>query len=362
MKPLSLRTRLVGLTLLAVAVVWLITAFVIWRETRHELEELLAHPPSTSSAHFAEEREEVANEIAEHLVKPMLIALPALAILLVIAIGFALAPLRQLARDVSSRAPDHLDPLPAANLPTEVAPLVTRLNSLFADIVRALENERRFTADAAHELRTPLAALKAQAQVALASVDTIERQHALSQILVGCDRATHLVAQLLTLARLDADTAQPMQTLALRPIAEQVLAMSAGDAIESGCELTLRDGDATILGDAVLLQVLLRNLIDNALRHGKATQIEVSITARQGHALLSISDNGRGIAEDERERVKQRFYRSASADFSGSGLGLSIVKRITELHGGTLSIGAGENRGVSITIQLPLTEASQFET
>ncbi|MCF8200123.1 MAG: GHKL domain-containing protein, partial [Sulfuritalea sp.] len=338
MKPLSLRTRLVGLTLLAVAVVWLITAFVTWRETRHELEELLAHPPSTSAAHFAEEREEVANEIAEHLLKPMLFALPALAVLLVIAIGFALAPVRQLARDVAARAPDHLEPLPVAELPAEVAPLVTRLNSLFADIARALENERRFTADASHELRTPLAALKAQAQVALASVDAKEKQHALNQILVGCDRATHLVTQLLTLARLDANKAHPMQTLALRPIAEQVLAMSAGDAIETHCELALRDGDATVLGDAVLLQVLLRNLIDNALRHGKATQVEVSITARQNRTLLSVSDNGCGIADDERERVKQRFYRSATADFSGSGLGLSIVKRIAELHGGALDI------------------------
>jgi signal transduction histidine kinase len=157
-RPLSLRSRLVGLTLLAVALVWLLTAFVTWRETRHELEELLAHPPSTSAAHLTKERNEIAGKIAEQLLKPMLYGLPALALLLVIVIGFALAPLRQLARDVAERGPDRLDPLPLESLPTEVAPLVTRLNSLFADIVRSLENERRFTADAAHELRTPLAA------------------------------------------------------------------------------------------------------------------------------------------------------------------------------------------------------------
>lgn len=358
-RPFSLRTRLVGLTLLAVAAVWLITAFVTWREARSELAELLAHPPGTSAAHFAEEREEVAGEIAEHLLKPMLIALPALAVLLVIAIGFALSPLRQLARDVATRAPERLDPFPEATLPAEVAPLVSRLNRLFADIMRSMENERRFTADAAHELRTPLAALKAQAQVALASTDSEERQHALSQILVGCDRATHLVAQLLTLARLDADTAQPMQTLALRPLAEQVLAISAGDAIEARCELSLRDGDATIRGDAVLLQVLLRNLIDNALRHGKATLIEVSIAQHRGRAVLSVGDNGRGIADDERERVKQRFYRSASADFPGSGLGLSIVKRIAELHGGTLEIQpATSGSGALLQVNLPLFDRS----
>jgi two-component system sensor histidine kinase QseC len=354
-RPLSLRTRLVGLTLLAVASIWLLTAFVTWREARHELEELLAHPPSTTVAHFAREREQAAGEIAGQLLKPMLFALPALAVLLVIAIGFALAPLRQLARDVAARAPDRLDPLPVETLPAEVAPLVTRLNSLFADIVRALENERRFTADAAHELRTPLAALKTQAQVALASVDTAERQHALTQIIAGCDRATHLVTQLLTLARLDADTQHPMQEVALRPLAEEVLAMSAGEAIERHCDLVLGDGDAHVRGDALLLQVLLRNLVDNALRHSGGTQIEVSIGQHHQRAVLTVSDNGRGIAADERGHVPQRFFRSASAGSAGSGLGLSIVSRIAELHGGSMNIGApASGKGISLLVHLPL--------
>ncbi|KAF0163991.1 MAG: two-component system OmpR family sensor histidine kinase QseC [Rhodocyclaceae bacterium] len=361
-RPLSLRTRLVGLTLLAVALVWLLTAFVTWREARHELEELLAHPPSTAAAHMAEERNEVAAEIAGQLLKPMLFALPALALLLVIAIGFALAPLRQLARDVAARAPDRLDPLPIETLPTEVAPLVARLNELFADIMRALENERRFTADAAHELRTPLAALKAQAQVALASVDAAERQHALDQILVGCDRATHLVAQLLTLARLDAQSADQMQDVALRPLAEEVLAMSAGEAIERHCDLVLRDGDAHVRGDATLLQVLLRNLVDNAIRHSGGSQVEVSIAQHGDRVVLSVGDNGCGIAADEREHVLQRFYRgtgvgagdTATRDSSGSGLGLSIVKRIIELHGGKLEIApSAAGKGVALLVDLP---------
>jgi two-component system sensor histidine kinase QseC len=362
-RPLSLRTRLIGLTLLAVASVWLLTAFITWREARHELVELLAHPPSTSAAHFAREREEVAGEIAEQLLKPMLFALPALALLLAIAIGFALAPLRQLAREVAERAPDRLDPLPVETLPAEVEPLVARLNSLFADIMRALENERRFTADAAHELRTPLAALKAQAQVALASVDAAERQHALNQILAGCDRATHLVAQLLTLARLDAAAPHPLQDMALRPIAEEVLAMSAGEAIERHCELALRDGDTQVRGDPLLLQVLLRNLIDNALRHSGAAQVEVSIVRQATRAVLTVSDNGCGIAEDEYERVRHRFYRGAGADSSGSGLGLSIARRIAELHGGSLDISAPDTGGgVSLRVSLPLAPDKIVDT
>ena len=357
-RPLSLLARLVGLTLLAVALVWLLTAFITWREARHELEELLAHPPSTSAAHFAKERNEVAAEVAGQLLKPMLFALPALALLLVIAIGLALTPLRQLAREVAERAPDRLDPLPIEALPAEVSPLVTRLNKLFADIMRALENERRFTADAAHELRTPLAALKTQAQVALASVDHAERQHALTQIIAGCDRATHLVAQLLTLARLDAGSPHPMQDVSLRAIAEEVLAMSAGEAIERNCDLVLRDGDASVPGDPLLLQVLLRNLIDNALHHGGGSRIEVSIAQQGQLALLSVDDNGCGIATDERERVQQRFCRSASADSSnasGSGLGLSIVRRIAELHDGTIAIGPPQSgRGTTLLVRLPL--------
>ena len=148
-RPLSLRTRLVGLTLLAVACVWLVTAFVTWREVRQELEELLAHPPSTTAVHLAHEREKMAREIAEQLLEPMLLALPALALLLVVAIGFALTPLRRLARDVAARTPDRLDPLPIESLPAEVAPLVTRLNSLFADIIRALEKSNWVQKDAA---------------------------------------------------------------------------------------------------------------------------------------------------------------------------------------------------------------------
>jgi two-component system sensor histidine kinase QseC len=357
-RTLSLRTRLVGLTLLAVTCVWLMTAFATWREARHELEELLAHPPSTSADHIAKEREEVAAEIAEQLLKPLLYALPALALLLVIAIGFALAPLRQLARDVAARGPERLDPLPGERLPAEVAPLVTRLNSLFVDITRALDNERRFTADASHELRTPLAALKAQAQVALASVDQVERQHALTQIIAGCDRATHLVVQLLTLARLDAGTPQPMRAVALRPLAEEILAMSAGDAIERRCDIVLHEGDAEVSGDALLLQVLLRNLVDNALRHSGATRVEVSIAQEGEHAVLTVSDNGCGIAADLLDLVQQRFYRGISADSSpstGSGLGLSIVKRIAELHGGTLDIdGPTAGSGLVLRLRLPL--------
>lgn len=353
----SLRLRLVLLTTAAVAVVWLVTAVFTWRSALHEIEELLNHPPATAR-HMQKERAELAGEIAKHLLLPMLYALPGLALVLVVAVGFSLRPLRRLTDDLATRAPDRLTPIASADTPREIVPLILRLNALFAEIDRALENERRFTADASHELRTPLAALKAQAQVALAATESAERQHALEQIILGCDRATHLVAQLLTLARLDAGTPHPMQNVALRQIAEEVLAMSAGDAIARHCELVLGDGDARVRGDALLLEVLLRNLVDNSLRHGGATRVEVSIVQEDARAVLTVVDNGCGIAADQRKRVQQRFYRGASAgscSSAGSGLGLSIVRRIVDLHSGTLDIGSpAAGNGVLLRLFLPL--------
>jgi two-component system sensor histidine kinase QseC len=357
----SLRARLVLLTTLAVAIVWLVTAAFTWRTALHEIEELLNHPPTTAS-HMEDERAELAGEIAKHLLMPMAIALPGLALVLLIAVGFSLRPLQRLANDVGNRAADRLTPIDSNDTPHEIVPLIERLNELFAGIDRALQNERRFTADASHELRTPLAALKAQAQVALAAGSETERQHALEQIVAGSDRATHLLTQLLTLARLDASSGQAMHDIDLRPLAEEVLAAAAGEAIAGGCELALAEGNARVHGNSALLQSLLRNLIDNALRHGGARQIEIAIAPAGKDVVLTVADDGRGIPVSEREIVTQRFRRGASADSSdaaarsapGSGLGLSIVSRIVELHGGRMGLDdSNSGRGLTVRIHLP---------
>lgn len=349
--PSSLRLRLVLLTTTAVAIVWLITAFFTWREALHEIEELLDHPPA-SAEHIAGDRRKLAGEIAEPLLKPMLYALPGLALVLALAVGVALRPLRHLANQVAERGPDRLDPIEPGRASTEILPLVDRLNALFSGIQRVLDNERRFTADAAHELRTPLAALRAQAQVAQAAGDDGERQRALDQILVGCDRATHLVEQLLTLARLDALTPERLTPVDLRQMAAEALLDAAGAAIEANCELSLGDGTASVRGDPLLLQVLLRNLVDNALRHARASRVEVLVESAP-HPRLRVIDDGVGIPEDERTQVLQRFYRVTGSAGAGSGLGLSIVHRIAELHGATLDITAGPGKGTIATIDFP---------
>lgn len=440
--PLSLRMRLIGLTLLAVGTVWLVAAAFTYREARHEIDELLdAHlaqaaailvaqslhelheeevlqtpllhhyarkvafqaytmngelrlasanapqvPLGGNTPGFAEReiegrrwrvfstiapehqltihvgeideaREAVAQELIMHLLQPLLFALPLLALLLAFAVRRALMPLADMTRELATRTADTLAPLPLTATPDEIVPLVSRMNQLFTGITRALENERRFTADAAHELRTPLAALKAQAQVALAAMDGSERQRALAQIVAGCDRATHLVQQMLTLARLDAQAAATLEPVALRPLAEEVLSALAGEAIARNCDLVLAEGEASVRGDATLLRALLRNLVANALVHGAPARIEVAIAATEDGALLSVADDGRGLPEAEREQLGRRFHRIASADFSapaGSGLGLSIVRRIAELHGARMKFHPGlDQRGLAVHIHFP---------
>ena len=343
MKPLqSLRVRLVMLTVVAVALVWLITSFVTWREAHRELEELLYDHPVA-------ERQEIAGEIAEHLLKPMLWALPALALLLVVSIGFALRPLKQLAQQVAEREPDHLAALPNTNVPAEVLPLVGRLNELFVVIARTLENERRFTADAAHELRTPLAAIKAQAQVALVTDAEQVRSHALQQIVAGCDRATHLVEQLLMLARLDAPQVAKFQAVDLHRLAAEVLAASVGSAHSAGSTIELDENQADpvmVSGDSLLLSVALRNLLENALRHNPPGTVVSVVTGRTSTGYyIGVIDTGPGIPATERELVLQRFNRGSRSSGTGSGLGLSIVQRIAQLHGAKLTLGPRVDAG-----------------
>jgi len=358
----SLRARLVGFTLLAVGIIWLATAYTVWHKAHHELHELLDKPAAASNADAAHERGELEESIAEHLAEPLLIAFPLLAVVLAVAVTLALRPLRRLTDEVSARAPERLEPLALAGAPAEVRPLIKRLNHLFADIGRALDNERRFTADAAHELRTPLAAVKAQAQVAQSAVAEDVRQHALAQIIAGCDRATQLTVQLLMLARLDAAHGAGAQAIELNALTTRVLAELAGDAVARGNTLAWTEGNATtVMGDEALFAVLLRNLVDNALRHNPpGTHVEVALTHPDGRPTLSVSDNGPGVAAADAMEMTQRFRRGEGSSGEGSGLGLSIVQRIAELHDAEFRLMArGAGGGTTAVLQWPAAPATQ---
>ena len=333
-----------------------------WRvfSTRDESGEYLIHV-----AERTEVRDELARGIAGNLLRPLWFSLPLLALLLWIAVMRGLRPLDKLTREVEQREPGNLAALDASTAPREVVPLIERLNRLFIRIDASMQKERRFTADAAHELRTPVAAIKAQAQVARAASGEAERTHALDNAILGCDRAAHLIDQLLTLARVDTLDSGTAGLCQLGDIAAETIAALAPSALEKGVQLELQANDAgnvpEVRGNPGLLRVLLRNLLDNSMRHTPhGTSVQVSITHEPGAVCLSVSDNGPGIPEQERDKVLERFYRPLGTQGSGSGLGLSIVKRIAEVHGATLQIQPiSEGHGLRVTVRFMPAKLSE---
>jgi len=294
------------------------------------------------------ERDDVRVGLARHvalgMLTPLLYALPAFGLLIWLGVGRSLRPLERVAHAVESRAAENLSPVAVQGAPREVAPLLGSLNSLLARVREAFDKERRFTDDAAHELRTPLAAIKTHAQVALAARDDGERQNALHSIVRGADRAAHLADQLLTLARLDSGaTFSGGATVDLREVGADAVAELAPWALDRGIGVALLDGPAvSVRGDGALLGVMLRNLLDNAIRYTPSGgTVKVRIALDDGCPMCEVEDSGPGIAPDDRSRVLERFYRVLGTEEEGSGLGLSIVRRIAELHGGRVDLASG---------------------
>lgn len=341
----SLQRRLLALLLGGVTVGWLAAVGFAYIEAREEVMELL----EKRERHGKLEKR-VQKELAEHLIEsllsPLLFGLPLLGGWIWFATRRGLAPLDGIAREVGARAPDRLDPVVPVEAPREVRPLLDALNSLFGRVAGALDTERRFTADAAHELRTPLAAIVAQAQVAQRARDDAERIHALDQIATSARRAGRLVEQLLTLARLDPAAGLALATVRLDELAAEVCADHGTLALDKHIALALDAPEETIVqGHADLLRILLRNLLDNALRYTPAGgKVDVGVTAQAGTVCLSVSDSGPGIPAAERANVLRRFHRLAGQEIEGSGLGLSIVVRIAELHQAEVRLGEGLDR------------------
>jgi two-component system sensor histidine kinase QseC len=238
-----------------------------------------------------------------------------------------------------------------------MVPLVDALNGLFDRIARMVESERRFTADAAHELRTPIAAIRAQAQVALGESDQAQRRHALEATLEGCDRATRLVEQLLTLSRLEAGAvpAAPAQ-LDLADLARRVVSEAAPQAIRRRQAIEMQGREPCLIpGDAILLAVLVRNLIDNAIRYSPpGARVNVSVAGGAGAVVLRVEDSGPGMTSEEIARLGERFFRVLGTGQGGSGLGWSIVRRIAALHRATVEVRrSGEAGGLAVEIGFP---------
>lgn len=327
---------------------------VAWRIFNLSAPEL---PYRVQVAQSLQIRERVAVEVATQVVWPLAIILPALILLLYYAVRRGLLPLEELAAEVGRFTPDSIQPLSGDRAPQEARPLVLAINRLLARLTVALEGERRFTADAAHELRTPLAALKVHSEVALASDEPEVRTHALRQVRRGVNRAGHLVEQLLRLARLDplAGVPEPRRFDLVQCVREEV-AQDASQGL-SGDHTLVFEGPETALpitGDPALVGIVLRNLLDNAQRYSPAgTPVTVRLHAQAGSVVLEVLDRGPGVSDDELRRLTERFFRGSSPGAEGSGLGLAIVRRIAELHGAELSIANREGGGLQARLVFP---------
>lgn len=279
-------------------------------------------------------RHRAALEVASQAVLPLVLISPLLLLLIYWSVRRGLKPLDDLAADVAARSPENLTPLAGRTVPREAQPLAAALDQLLIRLAGALDKERRFTADAAHELRTPLAVVRIQAQVAQLSKHADDREHALAQILLGTERATRVVDQLLRLARLDPLAGLPHPgEIDLVELARRVVAETPPVADRKPVDLQAGDAPVLVRGDAELLAIALRNLLDNARRYPPpATAVTLFVRRQGSEVLLGVSDDGPGVSPDELPRLVERFYRGREASAEGSGLGLAIVQRIAELH------------------------------
>ena len=305
-------------------------------------------------------REElVANVLIGSLVL-LLMALPIIAAIIWFGISRGLAPLTRLAREVRRRNPTQLQPIQPEGAPLEVAPLVTSLNALLARLEDALDRERRFTADASHEMRTPLAGIKTQAQVALRARGGRELEQALHGIVHGVDRVSHLMEQMLILARLEPDQRGGVQELDLEQVVEKEAADLGKLAQEKDIELQYRRTEGrdswTLEGYKAGISVLVRNLVDNAIRYTpEGGKVIISLEDAGDAIILQVTDNGVGVPKDERARIFDRFHRQLGQESDGCGLGLSIVKRIVELHQAEIAMEDSPlGKGLSVLVRFPV--------
>ncbi|WP_293797470.1 quorum sensing histidine kinase QseC [uncultured Pantoea sp.] len=297
-----------------------------------------------------EYREDMTRDLALSSLLPWLVAMPFMLLLLLALVWFELRPLKRLTLTLHQRAPDDATPLPDTRLPKEVKPLVVALNGLFSRMAHLVQRERRFTSDAAHELRSPLAALRVQSEVIqLADDDEAMRKRAIQQLDSGIVRATRLVDQLLTLSRVEADDLRSeFQPVALAPLLQNLLAEHFPQAEQQNIALQFTSHAEPVMnGHPLLLGLMVRNLLDNALRYSPSgSTIDVQLNVR----AITVDDNGPGVSDEQLARLGERFWRPPGQAQTGSGLGLSIVKNIAQLHGVRLQFSQRASGGLRVTL------------
>ncbi|WP_296948572.1 ATP-binding protein [uncultured Massilia sp.] len=303
-------------------------------------------------------RRSMASNLALRTLGPIAVMMPILMLVVWWVVSGSLEPVARVRKQVASRQADDLSPVSEAGLPDEVRPLVQELNLLFGRVRTAFDAQQHFVGDAAHELRTPLAALKLQVQSLERASDNPEaRRIAIGRLTAGIERATRLVEQLLVLARQEASAAggAPRQPVDLAGVAKRAVADLAGLAQARSIDLGLQRADsADVEGQPDALMILARNLVDNAIKYTpNGGTVDVSVVADAHAVRLTVEDSGPGIPPEERERVFHRFYRVPGSDAAGSGLGLAIIKSIAERHGATLALGESRLGGLEVTVTFP---------
>ncbi len=308
-------------------------------------------------------RNKLAVEMIRDALFPLLWAVPILGVAIWFGVGRGLSPLKRAAEQISTRSPKYLEQVDLRSAPREIHILVRKINSLLVLLLEAFDRERHFTADAAHEIRTPLAAVKAHAQLAQRSTDETQRNHALHQIVENVDRMAHLIDQLLTLARMDRELPDsPTEQVNPSALAAELVAELQPEARARGLRLSTDSSySATFPGSAPALRIMIRNLLANALRHARCVVVVGVYKGDGGSACLQIEDDGPGIPESYRRRVFDRFYRGQGQGTGGCGLGLSIVRRIAGLHQAEITLSESTMGGLraSVRFQIPASESSQ---
>ena len=303
------------------------------------------------------ERDELVWNLVSSQLLPWLLVLPVLLLAMAWAVRQALTPVRALTNELQRRSADDLQPVPAGHAPAELQPLLQAMNGLFARIETTLARERRFTADAAHELRTPLAALRAQWEVQRRATDETQRRQAEAKLAAGLDRMERLVSQMLSMSRVDAtERLDSAAAVEWSPLVEQVmtdvLPLAERRRIELACDWPPVGTPALPLrGDAGLLAALLRNLVDNAVRYAPEGS---AVTLRFTATGLTVDNDGPPLPAETLEHLGERFHRPEGQPEGGSGLGISIAQRVAALHGLTLRYRArNDGTGVVAVLSAP---------
>ncbi len=306
-------------------------------------------------------RRKMAGALALRTVGPIALMAPLLMLVVWWVVSRSLAPVARVRQQVAAREADELSPVSEEGLPDEVRPLVHELNLLFDRVRRAFDAQQHFVADAAHELRSPLTALKLQVQSLQRAPDEAARELAVGRLAAGIDRATKLVEQMLALARHEASAAAGARPVYVDIV--EVARLAVSDAIAGAQARRIDIGiahadDAVVSGQPEALRMLLRNLLDNAVKYTpEGGRVDIGIAQREEGVELSVDDSGPGLPQAERERVLDRFYRSGEPQAPGSGLGLAIVKSIADLHGAIVSLtGSDSLGGLRVAVLFPPLE------